>query len=173
MTGKKLLITGAPGVGKTTLFKRLSEALASFRPVGFYTAEIREDGVRKGFELVSLDGRNRILSHVNIRSPSKVGKYGVDIAGFENFLDEIGLLDTTANLVMIDEIGKMECLSDKFGNLLMGILDSEKSLVATIGLRGGGIIADIKRRRDVTLFEVTQRNRDSLLSRILAHLRNE
>ena len=72
---KNLLITGLPGVGKTTLMKRISEALMDLNPVGFYTEEIREEGIRKGFELVSLDGRRAILSHTDIRSPYRVGKY--------------------------------------------------------------------------------------------------
>ncbi len=54
---KNLLVTGLPGVGKTTLIKKLSEALKDFHPVGFYTEEIRERGERKGFELISLEGK--------------------------------------------------------------------------------------------------------------------
>jgi len=80
---KNLLITGLPGVGKTTLIKKLSEALKGFHPIGFYTEEIREEGVRGGFELIDLDGRRGLLSHRDIRSPYKVGQYRVDIKGFE------------------------------------------------------------------------------------------
>jgi nucleoside-triphosphatase len=54
---KNILITGQPGIGKTTLIKKLATELADLRPVGFYTEEIRENGVRRGFELVSLSGQ--------------------------------------------------------------------------------------------------------------------
>ena len=168
---KNLLLTGRPGVGKTTLIKKLSEALKPFHPVGFYTDEIREDGVRKGFELVTFDGRRRILSHVGIKGPCRVGKYGVDIAGFEAFLDTIDFLCPATRLVIVDEIGKMECLSGKFRTLLREILNLQKSLIATIALRGGGIIAEIKGRRETTLLEVTARNRDCILSEVLAFFR--
>lgn len=168
---KNLLITGAPGVGKTTLIRRLSEALKPSHPVGFYTEEIREDRVRKGFGLATFDGRKNVLSHVNIDSPWRVGKYRVDVAGFEGFLDAIDFLSPATELIMVDEIGKMECLSQKFKNLLKDVLNSEKLVIATIALKGSGIIADAKKRRDVTLLNMTPRNRDSLLSEILMLLR--
>ena len=60
---KNFLITGLPGVGKTTLIKKLSEKLKHLHPAGFYTEEIREAGQRKGFELISLDGKRGLLSH--------------------------------------------------------------------------------------------------------------
>lgn len=166
-TKKNILITGLPGTGKTTLIKKLSGGLKDFKPVGFYTSEIREKGVRKGFELVSLDGRKGLLSHVDIKSPYRVGKYRVDVKGFEDFLDSISFLSHETNLIFIDEIGKMECFSGKFKILLKGILDSEKFVIATIAIKGSGIISDIKTRDGVMLFEMTQSNRDYILSEIL------
>jgi nucleoside-triphosphatase len=164
---KNLLLTGIPGIGKTTLMMRLFESLRELNPVGFYTEEIREAGERKGFELVSLDGRKGLLAHVSIRSPYRVGRYGVDLRGFEDFLVSIPFLDSPSPLILIDEIGKMECLSGRFRSLLIQLLDSGKEVIATIALRGEGFIAEIKRRRDVRLFEITGQNRDSLLSEIL------
>jgi len=166
-TKKNILLTGVPGIGKTTLMISLFESLRDFNPVGFYTEEIREGGVRKGFELVCLDGRRGRLSHVRIKSPYRVGKYGVDLKGFENFLSSIPILESPSPLILIDEIGKMECLSDRFKRLLLNALDSEKVVIATIALRGEGFISEIKRRADVRLFEITEQNRNSLLSEIL------
>ena len=167
---KKILITGLPGIGKTTLIKRLSEALSSFSPIGFYTAEIRDKGVRKGFELISLDGKKKLLSHRELKSPYRVGSYRVDVKGFEEFLTSISWSDPSARLVIIDEIGKMECLSEKFKKLLIEILDSDKWLIATIALKGGGLIEEVKDRQDVNLFTMTKSNRDSLLSEILGEI---
>ena len=167
LTKKNLLITGLPGVGKTTLVKKLSEALKSFYPVGFYTAEIREKGERKGFELISLEGKKALLSHKDIRSPYQVGQYKVDIKGFEEFLDSISFFNPFTSLIIIDEIGKMECLSDQFKKLLKEILDSGKWVFATIALKGSGLIAEVKERKDVQLFEVTRSNRDIIFWEIL------
>lgn len=164
---KNFLITGLPGIGKTTLIKKLSEELRDFHPIGFYTEEIREQGIRKGFELISLDGRKGLLSHVDIKSPYKVGKYNIDIKGFEDFLDCIPFFELFTSFIIIDEIGKMECLSKKFRKLLVDVLDSEKLVAATIALKGGGIIEKIKKRNDVRLFGMKLGNRESLLAEIL------
>jgi nucleoside-triphosphatase len=170
LTKKNLLITGLPGIGKTTLIKKLSEELRHLHPVGFYTAEIREEGMRKGFELVSLEGKRGVLSHIDIKSPYRVGRYKVDIRSFEDFLDGIPFFDPSTGLMMIDEIGKMECLSHKFEKILKEILDSEKWLIATIALKGSGLIADIKKKDDVKFFEMTKKNWDSLFSEIIKEI---
>jgi nucleoside-triphosphatase len=170
LTRKNLLITGLPGVGKTTLIKKLSEELKHLHPAGFYTEEIREEGQRKGFELISLDGKRGVLSHIHIKSPHRVGKYKVDIEAFENLLDGIPFFSPSTQLIVIDEIGKMECLSDPFKNLLKKIFDSGKLLIATIALKGSGLIAEIKERQDIQLFELNSHNRDTLLLEILKEL---
>jgi nucleoside-triphosphatase len=164
---ENLLITGLPGVGKTTLIKRISEELKQFHPTGFYTAEIRERGQRLGFELISLDGKKSILSHVEIESLYRVGKYKVNVRGFESFLDSIPFSNPESRLVIIDEIGRMECLSGKFKRLLIEVLDSEKWVVATIALKGTGLIEEVKQREDVKIFGISERNRDDLVREIL------
>ena len=164
---KNILITGLPGVGKTTLIKKVSEELRDLHLVGFYTAEIREKGARKGFELICFDGRRGILSHTDIKGPHRVGKYGVDIKGFEYLLESIPFLAPATNLIIIDEIGKMECLSLKFRLLIEDILNSEKQVVATIALKGSGLIEEIKKRDDIRLMEITQSNREPLVSEVL------
>jgi nucleoside-triphosphatase len=164
---KNILITGLPGVGKTTLIMKLVQKLGRLNPVGFYTSEIRERGIRKGFELVSLKGARQILSSVDIKSQFRVGKYGVDIAGFDEFLDTIDFLDPSYGLTIIDEIGKMECLSDKFRKIVSEILDSSRPAIFVIALKGNGIIAEIKRRQDIQLLEITMANRERLMADIL------
>lgn len=170
MKKENILITGVPGVGKTTLIGRLAETLKDMNPVGFYTEEIREKGVRKGFKLVSLGGAESILSHVDIDSSKRVGKYGVDVIRFESFLDNIDFFNSDAGLIVIDEIGKMECKSREFLRLIDEVLDSRKSVLATIARKGDGLIDDIKKRSDVHLVEITVKNRDTVhveLSRLL------
>ena len=134
---KNVLITGPPGIGKTTLIMKLVRSLLPYGPVGFCTREIREEGVRKGFELVSLDEKTGVLAHVGIGGPHRVGKYGVDISGFERFLGGINFLGSEHMVIVIDEIGKMECLSPVFVDMLGRLLDASKPVVATIALKAG------------------------------------
>lgn len=167
---KNILITGLPGVGKTTLIKKMTEALSRHHPVGFYTEEIRQEGIRKGFELVSLDGRRGMLAHTDVRSPYTVGRYKVDVKGFETFLEAIPFFDPSISIIIIDEIGKMECFSEKFKELLLQCLNSEKRVIATIALKGSGFIEEIKKRKDIIGFEMTFKNRDLLFMEILKEL---
>jgi len=168
---KNILITGYPGVGKTTLIKKLIKELKDLPSIGFYTQEIREKGTRVGFELISLKDKKRLLSHTQIKSHYRVGKYGVDIKGFEEFIETILLEEINPDLYIIDEIGRMECFSVKFRMFLKGILDSNKVVLATIALKGNGLIGEIKERADVKLFEITQENRDTLFLEVLKQVK--
>ena len=73
---------------------------------------------------------------------------------------------------MIDEIGKMECLSDVFIERTKGALASSVPVVATVAAKGGGFIGDVKRRDDVEIVQVTPANRDALPDRIVQRLRD-
>jgi nucleoside-triphosphatase len=95
----------------------------------------------------------------------------VDVKGFENFLDAIPFFDPASRLIVIDEIGKMECLSDRFKRLVRELLDSEKRVIATVALKGAGLIEEVKKRRDVKMFEVAERNRDDLMVELLEEVR--
>ncbi|HLO26868.1 MAG TPA: nucleoside-triphosphatase [Geobacteraceae bacterium] len=159
---RHLLITGLPGTGKTTLLVELVRRFARFAPAGFYTEEVRERGERRGFRLTSLNGREGILADVTFGGPCRVGRYGVDVKGFETFLASLDLPSHPSQLVFIDEIGKMECLSPLFVRLAGTLLASEKTVVATIARQGEGLIREVKERSDCRLVEVTPANRQAL-----------
>jgi nucleoside-triphosphatase len=167
-----LLLTGPPGVGKTTAMRRAVEELSELRIRGFTTEEIREAGQRVGFRISTFDGDEAVLAHVKIRSPNKVGKYAVDLSA----LDRIGASQfsrcSTREVVFIDEIGKMETLSADFVEKVESLLNSRVVLVATVGLRGRGFIEEVKRRPDVLLRTVDRSNRDRLPAEIAAWVRS-
>lgn len=168
---KNILITGLPGIGKTTLIKQLVYELDRYAPRGFYTEEIRQEDERKGFQLVSLDGERSILAHVFINSPYHIGKYKVDVPAFDSFLDSLRLGAPEGGIVIIDEIGKMECLSTKFVRMIQELLDSENIVIATIAHTDGGIKGRIKERDDVMLFKMNLENRDVIKDEIIGALR--
>ncbi|GAG23971.1 unnamed protein product, partial [marine sediment metagenome] len=106
------------------------ESLNCGKVAGFYTQEIRRNNIRKGFSWACLDGTTGILAHTDIKGPWRVGKYGVDVAGFEKSV--VPILDAEhadAELFVIDEIGKMECLSDKFVAAVRRLFSSERSVL--------------------------------------------
>ena len=164
-----LLITEAPGIGKTTVIRRAADGLKHKRLRGFYTEEIREDGERRGFRLVSFDGAAHVIAHVEFPKRHRVGKYGVDVP----MLDDAARLlrpDPDARVYLVDEIGKMECMSERFIAAMRILLSGHTPMVATVGAQGGGFIAEVKRRPECELWEVTHVNRDDLPARILAWL---
>jgi nucleoside-triphosphatase len=166
----KTLITGKPGVGKTTLVQKIIKQMGSVNMAGFYTSEIRSTGSRLGFELLGLNGGCRTLAHVDIDSRHRVGKYGVDTLGFEEFLKNLDLLNPEVELIVIDEIGKMELFSNCFRNLVCDALKADKQVIATIALKGNDFIREIKQRLDIHLLEVTHANRACLLKAIVEGL---
>lgn len=157
--GLKILITGLPGCGKTTLVESLIQEWKDRGKIaGFITREIRERGQRRGFELISPDGPRSVLSHIDLKTFPRVGKYGVDIENFEKFLSAIPFTDPAIDLVVIDEIGKMECLSDKFRKIILELIENPRPLLATIAFYGTSFIEKIKSRPDVEIIKISAEN---------------
>ncbi len=170
MNMKNILVTGLPGSGKTTLVRDIAVRLSGMNPSGFYTLEIREGRRRVGFELVGLRGSRAILSHVRFKGPWRVGRYGVDLTGFERFLDSLDLFSPGTGLYIIDEIGRMECLSERFCRIVRGLLDSGTPLLATVAEKGGGFITEVKERSDVVIHRVTPSNRAEVFAEVLREM---
>ena len=165
------LLTGKPGTGKTSLIKQAVAGMGS-KAGGFYTEEIRSEGVRLGFRLVTLDGQSAILAHVNIHSPYRVSKYGVDIDN----LDRVGvsaLLKAAqqCDLVVVDEIGKMELFSANFREAILQIINSGKRVLGTIMLNANPWADAIKLKPQVNLVVVTRANYYQVLEGLLNWLK--
>jgi len=165
------LLTGRPGTGKTSLIK---QAVAEVRGKagGFYTEEIRSQGIRQGFKLVTLDGQDAILAHIDIDSPHRVSKYGVNI----DSLDRVGVsaLHKAAqqcDLVVIDEIGKMELFSANFREAVLQIIGSGRRVIGTIMLNSNPWADAIKRQPQVDLITVTKANYHQVLEELLRWLK--
>lgn len=81
LTRNILFLTGRPGIGKTTVMRRIAAFLTGWRLGGFYTEEIRESGQRQGFRVVTFEGVQKIMAHSRIHSPCRVGKYRLGKTG--------------------------------------------------------------------------------------------
>lgn len=155
------LLTGRPGVGKTTVIGK-TLLLLQLKVGGFYTKEIRENGVRKGFRLVTLDHRETILSHVDFHGTAHVGKYGVNIQNLDSVgVDAIQKATKNSDLVIIDEIGKMELFSPAFRSAVSQAI-SNKKVLGTIMIKSDEFADQIKKRPNVRIIETTLANRDKL-----------
>ena len=169
----KLFLTGSPGVGKTTVTRRIVEQLDGFTCAGFYSAEKRQRGQRVGFKVVTLSGREGTLASVGRRPPT-VGKYSVHVTEFENLvLPALGPQTKPADLYVIDEIGKMELFSLQFRNRVINLIAAPVNLLATIAKKGEGFVDQIKARSDIELIEVTRNNRDELPDQLAQKIKAE
>jgi nucleoside-triphosphatase len=160
------LLTGQPGTGKTSIIKQIIAGIKG-KAGGFYTEEIRSQGIRQGFRLVTLDGRDAILAHIDIKSLYKVSKYGVDVKSF----DRVGVAALRkavqeCDLVVIDEIGKMELFSENFRRTVLEVIEDGRKVLGTIMFSPNPRADAIKRRPEVNLITVTRNNHQQVLGEI-------
>lgn len=166
------LITGRPGSGKTTLVRSIVEAL-DVPAGGFYTRELRdEQGVRTGFELFTLSGESDTLAAVDLESPHRVGRYGVDVG----VVDRLGVpaIETAIEkraLVVIDEIGRMELLSTAFQRAVVDAVRRGRLVLATVMLKPDPFVDELKAQQDSFVYEITPANRDGVRGEVEAQLR--
>jgi nucleoside-triphosphatase len=162
-----LLLTGSPGVGKTTVLMKTVNALkeSGYKVGGMISREIREGGTRVGFEILDLQSSKRgWLAHVNQKSGPRVGKYRVNIED----LTAIGaraILDAVENcdVIAIDEIGPMELFSEKFREAVRKALESRRLVIAIIHWKAQDVlISEARKREDAEIITVTYENREKL-----------
>ncbi len=162
---KNIFLTGAPSSGKTTVIKKIISKL-TVPANGFYTEEERIQGNRVGFRMRTLDGKTGYLAHQDIQSEFRVRRYGVSIENIETIaVPSIAPVDN--NIIILDEIGKMECYSQIFKEAVLKALDSHNIVIGTVTFGGDDFIKRVKSRDDIEIHEVTLENRDSLPELIL------
>jgi nucleoside-triphosphatase len=168
-TGTNILLTGLPGCGKTTLIGKIVQRIGS-SCTGFITREMREKGRRVGFAINTLGGAHATMAHIDIGSRYRVGRYGVDLQRIDQLAVPAMIPQTPHDIVVVDEIGKMECLSPLFRKTLLQVLDGPNVVLGSISLKGDAFISAVKHRPDVRLIQVSPMNRATLDSDILEQL---
>ncbi len=167
---KAYLLSGEPGSGKTTIVKEVLAKVGKSAG-GFYTEEIRSQGIRQGFQIVTLDGKSATLSHISIISRHRVGKYGVDTGSMDRVaIPAIREAIRSCDIVVIDEIGKMELFSASFRDAVTEALESDKRVLGTIMLAPHPWADGIKRRAEVEIIRVTKANRSEVVDQVLLWL---
>ncbi len=162
-----MLFTGRPGCGKSTIVEKIVQRMN--RPAtGFFTREIRDRDRRVGFSITTLDGKQGTLAHIDIRSRMRVGKYGVNLRDIDEIAVPSILPESEDEVVVVDEIGKMECFSALFKKILVQILDAPNTVIGSISLKGDAFIDAVKKRPDTCLILISEKNRDDLVDEFFA-----
>ena len=164
---KNILLTGKPGIGKTTAIKRIVERLDSQNLNGFWSREIREKKKRIGFSIETLSGERGILAHVNQKVGPKVSKYRVNVEDIESIIiPELQRARDLGQFIIIDEIAKMELFSRKFVDEVLRCLDTRR-VIGTIQERHHPVLDRIRSRDDVRIIELTSCNRDQIPQQVI------
>jgi len=167
----KLLITGDPGCGKTTLIRRVVERLqGKVAMCGFVTEAVLQAGRRQGFQGKTIDGKVFPLADRNLDSDLQVGPYSVTLEGLES----IGLASLSpgpeTELVVLDEVGKMESFSPAFRAKVAELIVGPTPLLATVAVHGVGFVKKVRQDPRVTLLRMRRRARDGFLGEVLRKL---
>jgi len=169
---KNILICGRPGVGKTTLIKKVVKNLGK-KAAGFYTEEIRKERKRVGFKIKNLEEEERTLAHINCKSPYRVGKYKVNLREFEEIaIPSIKKGIKEGKIIIIDEIGKMELYSNEFRRMVIQALDSPNIVIATIPTYKNEFLEKIRQREDIEIHEITREDREKLWHYLIKKIKN-
>lgn len=176
--GLKIGITGLPGAGKTQALVKVIEMLEGEgqRVGGMITKPIVEKNRRMGFSVMNwLSKEQATLAHVNIQSKIMVGKYGVDIQALERVgVQAIEDAAEQADVIIVDEVGKMEVESEKFVGVVKAALETSKPFILTLHKKSRNpLLQDIRRRDDIRILEVTPINRNLLPYKIIKLLKGE
>lgn len=176
--GIKIGITGLPGAGKTHALLKVIEMLEAddLKVGGMITEPIIEDNKRVGFYVIDWQSKKKaVLANTEIHSKFMVGKFGVDL----NALEGVGVAALTkacgdADVVVIDEVGKMEVESEKFVAAVKAALDVDKPIILTLHKKSRNpLLQDIRRRDDIRILEVTPINRNLLPYKIMKLMKGE
>lgn len=168
----KVFITGMPGVGKTTLVRRVVEKLGD-RAIGFWTEEVRDRKTRRrvGFKVVTTDGKETLFASKRFTSKKLVGSYGVNVKRFEDTVLPLlrRALKETDKVVVVDEVGKMELFSKEFRELVRELAHNPRvKLLATLPVRDvHPLVRELRRLPGAVIIELNRENREGMDEEVL------
>lgn len=169
----KIIITGFPGCGKSTLVRRLIDFLSKeqgFNIQGFITPEVRERNKRIGFDIEDIaSGSKTSFARIgNFNSEKRVGRYTLFIDELDLYISKLErFVEDTSIIYVIDEIGKMELFSIKFEAFIKKLFTSENSIIATIGQKLVHPIRNfLETEPDIYFLLLTRENQDQIFEKV-------
>ncbi len=175
----KIGITGAPRVGKTEgLIKVVRRLEGEYTFGGMLTKSIVENGTRMGFSLMDwITKEERVFAHVELDTPYRVGKYRVDLKVLETFgipIITAAIKNEEVDIVIIDEVGKMELESKKFRRMVKVALECDKPVLLTMHKKSrDSLLQEMRNMNNVRILEITPVNRNVLPYKIEKLLKEE
>lgn len=166
----KILLTGKPKSGKTTLLEKLLKDIKDKH--GMVATEVLEDGTRIGFDLQDDSGHTAILARTDRKTDTAVGRYYVDIPSLSAFIESLFEV-VPSSLLYIDEIGHMQLYSGEFQKLVRTYLNAPNDYLGTVSsIYSHPFIDEIKSRSDILLCTITPENRDAMLAALSSALKH-
>ncbi len=168
------LVSGPPGVGKSTAVSRVVLKLKSAGVIvgGCTTSEKRSGGARTGFEIRDLtSGRAGELASATSKVGPRVGRYRVNLDDIAS-VGAAGLeaAASSSEVIIIDEVGPMELVSPEFRRAVRRCVDSGKPLLAVVHERlDDDVLNELRTRADST-YTISIENRDEMTEEIGAAL---
>ncbi len=174
----KIAITGLPGSGKTQTLLRIIQLLEKdgLTVGGMITEPIVERHRPTGFQIVNwITKEKAVFAHEGMRTRVRSGRFGIDVHALED-LGTRALADARAeaDVIVIDEVGKMDVESELFGQSVIDTLDTNKSIIMTLHKKSRNpLLQDIRRRDELRLLEVTPVNKNLLAFKVVGLVTGE
>lgn len=167
-----LFLTAKPRTGKSTAIKKIVSEIGKDKCVGFITEEIKEEGKRVGFKIITMDGREGVLASITTISDVRLSRYGIDIKTFEDLcISTISNIEDSNKIIIIDEVGPIQMFSERFKKALIEALGNSNDIIGTVFFDQHPWIDGFKEIEGVKLINVTVENRDEIPNMILTALR--
>ena len=162
-----VFITGNPRCGKSTLIQKILNNLSDEKIAGIITPEIRVKGERQGFKILDLcSKKEEILASINLKRGPGVSGYRVNVEGIDAIMDKFLESFGDSEYVIIDEIGMMEYYSRKFRETIRMVIDSDKTVLATLSKR---FVKQYQGKGRI--YFLTRENFSEIYDKVLYHIR--
>jgi len=174
----KIGLTGLPGSGKTNTLLKLIEMLESEGKTvgGMITEPIVEGGKRTGLRIYNkLNGETAVLASAGLESRYRYGNFGVSLEALETTgVRALEQAVESADVIVIDEVGKLEVESERFVEAVKEVLDADKPVILTLHKKSRNpLLQDIRKRDDVRILEVTPINRNLLPYKVMKLMKGQ
>lgn len=162
------LIVGRNGTGKTTLIRRVLQALQ--KPVFGYET-VKEDALADAVHgspiYIYEAGKTHIQSPENLVGYCQNQKAVSICAGFERFAQQFSVPAELDCIIEMDEIGFLESQSPQFRDLIFSLLDSSRPVIAAVRDKNTSFLQAVRSHPKARCFFITPENQDALFQEVL------